>query len=79
MNYYIAYEQKKDFYLLGQLTPTSFHEGHAYKFLKEYISELQGLFWFISVIYFPETVILNHKSLVFGCANENVIFLSNGQ
>ena len=49
MNYYIAYEQKKDFYLLGQLTPTSFHEGHAYKFLKEYISEFPGLMHEISV------------------------------
>jgi len=44
MKYYISHVQKnKDFYFLGELTPTSFESGHAYEFIKAYLAEYPGL------------------------------------
>ena len=50
MKYYIAHSQKKDFYLLGDLTPTGFTEGHGIKFIKEYLGEFPFLLDEISVV-----------------------------
>jgi|7_EtaG_2_1085326.scaffolds.fasta_scaffold23408_2 hypothetical protein len=50
MKYYIAYEQKKDFHLLGHLSPISFKPAQAYKVLKEYISEFPGLLIDVKVV-----------------------------
>ena len=50
MKYYIAHSQKKDFYLLGDLTPTGFIEGHGIKFIKAYLDEFPFLVDEISVV-----------------------------
>ena len=49
MKYYISHLQKKDFYLLGTLTPTGFIEGHGIKFIKAYLDEFPFLMDEISV------------------------------